>query len=46
MDLMYFLFSAVSSRKKVSARAVDDASVPVREACSALCFWLHVDYLA
>ena len=32
--------------QEVFARAVDDANVPIRQACSALCFWLHVDYLA
>ena len=32
--------------QEVSARAVDDANVPIRQACSALCFWLHIDYLA
>ena len=32
--------------KEVSARAVDDANVPIRQACSALCFWLHVDCFA
>ena len=31
---------------EVSTRAVDDANVPIRQTCSALCFWLHVDYLA
>ena len=32
--------------QEVSTRAVDDASVPIRQACSALWFRLHVDYLA
>ena len=32
--------------QEVSARAVDNANVPIRQACSALCFRLHVDYLA
>ena len=32
--------------QEVSARAVDDANVPIRQECSALCFWLNVDYLA
>ena len=31
--LMYFLFAVVSSFKK---RVVDDANVPIRQACSAL----------
>ena len=30
---------------EVSTCAVDDANVPIRQACSALCFWLHIDYL-
>ena len=32
--------------QEVPARAEDDANVPIRQACSALCFWLHIDYLA
>ena len=32
--------------QEVPARAVDDANFPLRQACSALCFWLHIDYLA
>ena len=32
--------------QEVPARAVDDANVPIRQTCSALCFWLHVDYFA
>ena len=32
--------------QEVSARAVDNANVPIRQTCSAACFWLHVDYLA
>ena len=32
--------------QEVSARAEDDANVPIRQTCSALCFWLHVEYLA
>ena len=31
---------------KVSTCAVFNASAPIRQTCSALCFWLHVDYLA
>ena len=31
---------------EVSACAEDDANVSIRQACSALCFWLHFDYLA
>ena len=27
--------------QEVSARAVDDANVPIRQACSAVCFWLN-----
>ena len=32
--------------QEVPARAVDDASVPVREAYFALCFWVNIEYLA
>ena len=32
--------------QEVPARTVDDANVPIRQACSALCFWLNIDYLA
>ena len=32
--------------QEVPARAVDDANVPIRQACSAVCFWLNIDYLA
>ena len=32
--------------QKVSTRAIDDANVPIRQACSTLWFRLHVDYLA
>ena len=32
--------------QEVPARAIDDASVPVREAYFALCFWLNIEYLA
>ena len=42
---MLLVFCCVTSQE-VSARAVDDANVPIRQTCSALCFWLHVDYLA
>ena len=31
---------------EVTARAVDDADVPIRQTCSALYFWLNIDYLA
>ena len=31
---------------EMPARAVDDASVPIRQACFALCFWLNVEYFA
>ena len=43
-DVLLVLGRIIS--QEVSARAVDDANVPIRQACSALCFWLHVDYLA
>ena len=32
--------------QEVPARAEDDANVPIGQTCSALCFWLHIDYLA
>ena len=32
--------------QEMSTRAVDDANVPIRQTCSALCFRLHVDCLA
>ena len=32
--------------QEVPARAVDDANFPMGQACSALCSWLHIDYLA
>ena len=32
--------------QEVPARAVDNANFPIRQTCSALCFWLHIDYLA
>ena len=32
--------------QEVPARAEDDANVPIRQTCSALCIWLHIDYLA
>ena len=41
---MYFLLFRIISQE-VPARAVDDASVPVREAYFALCFWLNIEYL-
>ena len=39
------VFCCVISQE-VPARAVDDVSVPVREACFALCFWLNIEYFA
>ena len=32
--------------QEVSTCAVDDASVPIRQACFALCIGFHLDYLA
>ena len=32
--------------QEVPTRAADNANVPTRQACSALCFWLLIDYLA
>ena len=43
-DVLLLLSCIIS--QEVSTRGVDDANVPVRQACSALRFRLHVDYLA
>ena len=32
--------------QQVSTCAVDDANVPIRQACSALCFRLNIEYFA
>ena len=32
--------------QEVPARAINNANFPIRQAFSALCFWLHIDYLA
>ena len=32
--------------QEVPARALDDANVLIRQACFALCFWLHIKYFA
>ena len=40
------LVSCCIISQEVSTRAVDDANVPMHQACSALWFRLHVDYLA
>ena len=32
--------------QEVSTRALDSASVPIRQACFALCFWLNIEYFA
>ena len=42
---VFVVFCCIISQE-VSARAVYNACAPIRQACSALCFWLHVDYLA
>ena len=44
LDILLVFCCIIS--QEVPARAVDDANVPIRQACSALCFWLHIDYLA
>ena len=44
LDILLVICCAIS--QEVSARAVDDANLPIRQTCSALCSWLHVDYLA
>ena len=44
LDILLVFCCIIS--QEVPARAVDDANVPIRQTCSALCFWLHVDYLA
>ena len=44
LDVLLVLRRIIS--KEVPARAVDDASVPIRKACFALCFWLNIEYFA
>ena len=44
LDVLLVFCCAIS--QEVSARAVDDANVSIRQAFSALCFWLNIDYLA
>ena len=44
LDVLLVFCCVIS--QEVSARAVDDANVPIRQACSALCFRLNIDYLA
>ena len=44
LDVLLVVCCIIS--QEVPARAVDDANVPIRQACSALCFWLNIDYLA
>ena len=39
------VFGCIISQE-VSTRAVDDANVPIRQACFALCFRFNIDYLA
>ena len=43
-DILLVFCCSIS--QEVSARALDDANVPIRQTCFVLCFWLHVDYLA
>ena len=42
---VFLVFCGIISQE-VPARAVDDASVPVREAYFALCFRFNIEYLA
>ena len=44
LDILLVFCCIIS--QEVPARAADDANVPIRQTCSALCFWLHIDYLA
>ena len=44
LDVLLVLCRIIS--QEVSARAVDDASVPLRQACFALCFWLNIECVA
>ena len=44
LDVLLVFCRIIST--EVPARAVDNASVPIRQACFALCFWLNIDYLA
>ena len=38
-----FLFLLHSVAQRVSARAIDDADVPIRQTCFALCFGFHIE---
>ena len=44
LDVRLVLCRIIS--QEVPARAVDDANVPIRQTCSALCFWLNIEYFA
>ena len=44
LDVLLIFCCIIS--QEVPARALDDANVPIRQTCSALCFWLNIDYLA
>ena len=44
LDVLLVFCCVIS--QEVPARAVNDASVPIRESCFALCFWLNIEYLA
>ena len=44
LDVLLVLCRVIS--QEVSTRAVDNANVPIRQACFALCFWLNIEYLA
>ena len=39
LDVLLVVCCVIS--QEVSARAVDDANVPVRQTCFALCFWVQ-----
>ena len=44
LDVLLVLCCIIS--QEVPARAVDEANVPIRQTCSALCLWLHIDCLS
>ena len=44
LDVFLVLCCVISQEEP--ARAIDDANVPIRQACFALCFWVNINYLA
>ena len=44
LDVLLVFCRIISS--EVPARAIDDANVPILQACFALCFWLNIEYFA